>query len=186
MSRREEWREQVRLASLLDKWMDPSCAFWSATDPVAHSAMSGLMRKRRGVKSGVPDTLVWYRRKSITIEMKSQSGRCSAAQRAAREALIRAGAEWWVCRTASAAMWALKRSGVRFRELVHADGSTERWRQPRLAQWEVPRRDPAERRPNAPEVVAERREVARRWRDRRALKAAQATTQRADATAAPA
>ena len=103
-----------------------------------------------------------------------------------RGALIRAGAEWWVCRTASAAMWALKRSGVRFRELVHADGSTERWRQPRLARWEVPRRDPAERRPNAPEVVAARREVTRRWRDRRALKAAQATTQRADATAAPA
>ena len=167
MARREEWLEQVRLASLLDKWMDPSCAFWSATDPVAHSAMSGLMRKRRGVKSGVPDTLVWYRRKSITIEMKSRSGRCSAAQRAAREALIRAGAEWWVCRTASAAMWALKRSGVRFRDLVHADGRTERWRQPRLARWEVPRRDPTERRPNAPDVVVERREAARRWRERK-------------------
>jgi hypothetical protein len=154
VARRQEWQEQVRFASLLDKWMDPNCAFWTATDPVAPSAMSGLMRKRRGVKPGVPDTLVWYRRKSITIEMKSQAGRCSAAQRSAREALIRAGAEWWVCRTARAAMWALKRSGVRFRQIVREDGLTERWRQPKLAPWEVPRRDPAERRPNAPQVLA--------------------------------
>jgi VRR-NUC domain len=176
VARREEWREQVWLASLLDKWMDPSCAFWTATDPVAPSAMSGLMRKRRGVKSGVPDTLVWYRRKSITIEMKSRSGRCSAAQRAAREALIGAGAEWWVCRTASAAMWALERSGVRFRELVHPDGRTQRWRQPRLARWEVPRRDPSERRPQHPAVLAERRAAAQQLRERqRALKATQAT-----------
>jgi hypothetical protein len=41
--------------------------------------------------------------------------------------------------------------------------------------------------PEAPEVVAERREVARRWRERkRDLKAAKATTERADATAASA
>lgn len=73
-------------------------------------------------------------------------------------------------------MWALKRSGVRFRELVHADGTTERWRQPRLAQWEVPRRDPAERRPNAPEVVAERREAGRRRRERKRARALEGTS----------
>ena len=103
----------------------------------------------------------------ITIEMKSRAGRCSAAQRAVREALIRAGGLWWQCITARSAMWALRRSGVRFRQLVHADGRTERWRQPRLVQWEVPRRDPSERRPNAPEVVAERRAASRRRRARR-------------------
>ena len=39
---------------------------------------------------------------------------------------------------------ALQKSGVRFRTLVPNDGATERWRQPRLAGWEVRRRDPAE------------------------------------------
>jgi hypothetical protein len=167
VARREEWREQVALAVLLDQWMDPAVSFWSAFDPVAGSATSGLMRKRRGVRPGLPDNWIVYRRKLITIEMKSRTGRCNATQRAVREALIRAGGAWWQCITARSAMWALKRSGVRFREIVHADGKTERWRQPRLAAWEVPRRDPAERRPYAPEVAGERREVARRWRERK-------------------
>jgi hypothetical protein len=142
----------------------PTCTFATATDPVASSAKSGAMRKKRGVKAGLPDTLVLHRRKLITLELKSQQGKCSASQRAAREALLRAGAEWWECRSAHAAMWALRKSGVRFRTLVHNDGTTERWRQPRLAPWEVPRRDPAEPRPNAPDVAARRRAARQRWR----------------------
>jgi len=39
---------------------------------------------------------------------------------------------------------ALQKSGARVRTLVHNDGATERRRQPRLAGWEVPLRDPAE------------------------------------------
>jgi hypothetical protein len=50
MARREEWQEQKKLARLLDKWLDPACPFWTATDPVASSALSGAIRKQRGVK----------------------------------------------------------------------------------------------------------------------------------------
>ena len=53
VARREEWREQVKLARLLDKWPDPACSPWTATDPVAPSVTSGAMRKKRGVKPGV-------------------------------------------------------------------------------------------------------------------------------------
>ncbi|WP_084801651.1 VRR-NUC domain-containing protein [Bradyrhizobium sp. Ec3.3] len=170
MARRAEWQQQVKLASLLDKWLDPACTFATATDPVAPSALAGAMRKKRGVKPGVPDTLVWcHYTKPIGIEMKSPGGRCSASQRATREALMRAGAEWWECRSAHAAMWALRKSGVRFRVIVHDDGTTERWRQPRLAPWEVPRRDPAEPRPDAPDVVAQRRASRQRRRERLAV-----------------
>ena len=109
------------------------------------------MRKKRGVKPGVPDVLVWYRGKSITIELKSRRGQCSRSQRLVRERLLRAGAQWWVCRSANAAMWALARSGVRFRTLTNDDGSRERWQPPRLLAWEVPKRTPHERRPRAPE-----------------------------------
>jgi hypothetical protein len=151
VSRRDEWQEQVKLSSLLDKWLDPACSFWTATDPVAPSATSGAMRKKRGVKPGVPDVLVWYRGKSITIELKSRRGQCSRSQRLAREALLRAGAQWWVCRSANAAMWALYKSGVPFRTIVHEDGTIERWQQPKLPAWEVPKHDPHERRPRAPE-----------------------------------
>ena len=100
------------------------------TDPVASSALSGAICKQRGVKPGVPDVLVWYRRKPITIELKSRHGQCSRPQRLAREALLRAGAQWWVCRSANAAMWALAQSGVPFRTIVHDDSALERWQQP--------------------------------------------------------
>jgi hypothetical protein len=36
--------------------------------------------------------------------------------------------------------------GVRYREITNEDGTIERWQQPELADWEVPRTDPAERR----------------------------------------
>jgi hypothetical protein len=44
--------DPVRLALLLDRWLDPACSFWSATDPVAPSATSGAMGKKRVVKPG--------------------------------------------------------------------------------------------------------------------------------------
>ena len=50
-----------------------------------------------------------------------------------------------------AAMWALARSGVCFRTLTNNDGSPERWKPPRLPAWEVPKRNPHERRPRAPD-----------------------------------
>jgi hypothetical protein len=151
MARREEWLEQAKLSHLLDTWLDPARTFWTATDPVAASATSGAMRKKRGVKPGVPDVLVWYPGGSITIELKSRRGQCSPSQRAVREALLRAGAQWWVCRSADAAMWALYESGVPFRVLSNDDGSTEHWQRPELAAWEVPKRNPHERRPRAPD-----------------------------------
>jgi hypothetical protein len=108
------------------------------------------MRKKRGVKP-VPDTLVLHHVKLVTLELKSRRGQCSRSQRLVREALLRAGAEWWVARSARAAMWALRESGVGFRTIVHEDGTIDCWQQPQLAAWEVPKRDPHERRPRAPE-----------------------------------
>ena len=42
-------------------------------------------------------------------------------------------------------------SGVPFRTIVHEDGTIERWQQPKLLAWEVPKRNPHERRPRAPD-----------------------------------
>jgi hypothetical protein len=85
--------------------------------------------------------------------VKSPSGKCTSAQRAVREALLRSGCQWFECRSANAAMVAIAACGVRFRKNVNADGTVERWRKPKLAPWEVPRRDPGEPRPRHPEVA---------------------------------
>jgi hypothetical protein len=50
-------------------------------------------------------------------------------------------------------MWALPASGVEFRDIVNDDGTIERWQQPELADWELPRRDPAEPRPMRPRYL---------------------------------
>jgi hypothetical protein len=63
-------------------------------------------------------------------------------------------------------MAALVESGVKFRKIVHADGTVERWKKPRLADWEKPRRDPAEPRPVHPVVAAQQRTARQRWRAR--------------------
>jgi hypothetical protein len=154
------------LSQLLDKWRDRSCTFATAIDNVAGSALSGFVRRKRGVVPGLPDTLVVYRGKPIGIEMKSPGGRCSPSQRAVREELLRSGGEWWECRSANAAMWALTESGVKFGVITRPDGSRERWQQSKLAPWEVPRRDPAEPRPWHPEVREQRRTARQRWRER--------------------
>jgi hypothetical protein len=109
-----------------------------------------------------------HRGKLIGLELKSPQGTtCSPSRRATRAALLRAGIHaWWKCRSANAAMWALAKSGVRFREIVHADGTVEHWKKPRLADWEKPRRDPAEPRPLHPVVAAQRRAARQRWRER--------------------
>jgi hypothetical protein len=83
------------------------------------------------------------------------------------------------------AMWALRKSGVKFRTRANDDGTPDRWQPPRLPAWEVPKRDPQERRPRAPEwrpevvaadptqhlpqapdVAVRRRAARRRWRAR--------------------
>jgi hypothetical protein len=43
------------------------------------------------------------------------------------------------------------KSGAKFRTIVHEGGTIERWQQPKLPAWEMPRRNPDERRPRAPD-----------------------------------
>jgi hypothetical protein len=147
--RREEWGQQVALCHLLDRWL-PDDAFFTANDPVAATPLSGAIRRKRGVKPGCPDNWVLHRGRLITIEVKSPGGRLSPAQRDVRLKIVASGGQWWMCRSANSAMWSLMQSGVEFREIEREDGAVERWEQPPLADWEVPKSDPRERRPQHP------------------------------------
>ncbi|MBO0754285.1 MAG: hypothetical protein J2P54_00360 [Bradyrhizobiaceae bacterium] len=113
MSLRWEWTEQ---AELLDSW-PPADAVWAAADPVARSAVSGLMCRLSDVKRGVPDCLAWCRHtRTIAVELKSRM----------REKMLSAGVIWWEARSANAAMVALAESGARLRRIINADGTVER------------------------------------------------------------
>jgi hypothetical protein len=169
---------QCEVARLFSTWLPADC-FWTATDATTTSPTTGKMRRLRGCKAGLPDILILYRGKLITIELKSMGGRCTPSQRAAREALLRAGADWFECRSANAVMQVVVReAGVPLNMIAHSDG-IECWRQPALEPWEAPRRHPDEARPSASAIAAQRRAAQQRWRERqRARKAAKLAAER--------
>ena len=151
-SRREEWSEQTRLAEMLAKYLDPASTFWTSLENKPLSRLSGLFQKRRGVRSGLPDVLVIFRQKPIFVELKSRAGVASKAQKQIRAKLLPAGADWWLARSARAALMALHLSGVVFRR---------KWKPPRLKLWEGPFAD-TQRLPQHPSVAAERAAARKR------------------------
>jgi hypothetical protein len=58
------------------------------------------------------------REKLIAIELKSWRGQCSRPQRFVHDALMRAGGSGGCAPQQNAAMWALRKSGVKFRTVA--------------------------------------------------------------------
>ena len=158
-SRREEATEQTKLVEMLTRYLDPFCTFWTSLENRPISAVSGMLQKRRGVRSGLPDILVLFRHDTgtivIFIELKSRRGVASRVQKQIRLELLPCGASWWMARSARAAMMALHRAGVIFRR---------KWKPPRLRPWEGPFLGTERRLPQHPQVANERRAARRRWR----------------------
>ena len=170
--RHAEAREQIRLKELMTRYL-PDNVFWSALSNAPRSAMAGLLAKKKGVRSGLADIMVVHEGRVIFVELKSPAGVASKAQRQVYLELRAAGADWYLVKSAPAALVALRQSNVPFRCP---------WTPPRLAGWEGPFTDPFQRMQQHPEVAALRREVARAWRERqRARKAAKLAAERNDA-----
>jgi VRR-NUC domain len=164
-TRNEERREQIRLAELLRRYLDPARVFWSSLENRPVSAVSGMYQKLAGVRSGLPDLMVMYRNGAglvvIFIELKSHRGVVSETQLKVREEMVPIGVQWLMVRSARAALAALHLSGVPFRR---------KWQPPQLKPWEGPFPDPTQRLPMHPKVMIERREAKRRYRLRRKLR----------------
>src|SRR6516162_4349546 len=114
-ARREEWGTQTRLAALLQHYLDPSTTFWSSLENRPSSLLNGILQKKRGVRSGLPDLMVIFGRPPVFVEVKSPAGIASKAQKQVRQELLAVGCRWWMVRSARAALTALQRSGVPFR-----------------------------------------------------------------------
>jgi hypothetical protein len=98
----------------------------------------------------------------VFVELKSRRGALSKVQRQTRVELLQAGAAWFLARSPDAALAALALAGVPFKRP---------WKAPPLQPWQGPTLEA--RLPPSPELVIERRQAVRRWRERkRALKAA--------------
>jgi VRR-NUC domain len=162
-SQQHEAREQIQLKAMLEKWADPNNTFWTMLENRPRSAMAGMFQRHRGVRAGMTDLYVVYRGTPIHVELKGPIGTLSKTQRQVRLELRASGAQWWLARSANAAMVALARSGVEFRAIEQPDGTVERWQAPELADWEQPQQNLG-RHPSHPELTARRREAKRRQR----------------------
>jgi hypothetical protein len=157
--RRQEWAEHVKLVGLLTRYLDPATVFWTSLENRPSSLLNGLLQKKRGVRSGLPDVMVIAcHRLVVFVELKSVSGIATKAQKQIRRELLAVGCEWWMARSARAALTALYRAGVPFRRP---------WRPPVLQPWEGPFTGNEARLPQHPKVASERREANRRWRERK-------------------
>jgi hypothetical protein len=160
-SRTEEWRTHTQLAELLQEYLDPATTFWTSIENRPRSWLSGILQKKRGVRSGLPDVMVIFRQRSIFIELKSRGGRASRAQRQVRDALVAVGCAWFLARSPRAALAALRRSGIPLR----------RWREVPRQRWEGPFDGSEKRLPQHPAIAARQREACRRWRERKPARA---------------
>ena len=95
---------------MLDKYLNAADTFWTSLENKPLSLLSGLFQKRRGVRSGLPDLLVIWRAKPIFVEIKSRAGVASKAQKQICAKLKLAGADWYLARSARAALMALNLS----------------------------------------------------------------------------
>ena len=83
------------------------------------SRISGALQKARGVQAGFPDIwLAWYGEAGGAIELKSETGRQSPAQRAFQIEFEAIGGQYALCRSleeveAALREWKLLRKGAR-------------------------------------------------------------------------
>jgi hypothetical protein len=156
---RNERATQVRLALLLEQYLDPAEVFFSAIENKPRSAVSGMLQKKSGVKSGFPDTIVIAASiRPVFVELKSRSGRLSKTQKEVRAQLKAVGCEWYMARSTAAALAALQRACVPFRKP---------WTAPELRPFEGPFTGDEKRLPQHPAVAARSRELRRRWLERK-------------------
>ncbi len=119
----EEHGFQTALIDLLEIVLPPDAVVTSIDHANAASAVAGALRKRRGVKKGIPDVwIIWAKPCSgrptpivVVLETKAKDGRLEQEQRAWAAALQVLGVHWAAPRTIEAAITAVASAGIPLR-----------------------------------------------------------------------
>jgi hypothetical protein len=119
----EEHGFQTALIDLLEIVLPPDAVVTSIDHANAASAVTGALRKRRGVKKGIPDVwIIWAKpcrgRPTpivVVLETKARDGRLEQEQRAWAGALQALGVYWAAPRTIEEATAAVASAGIPLR-----------------------------------------------------------------------
>lgn len=98
------------------KWLRialPPCVVWSGIEHAGQlSIRAGAVRKMKGVRSGLPDLLIWHAGRCVGIELKTATGVQSDNQREFAERFRAAGCAYYLCRSEREVETALLAEGV--------------------------------------------------------------------------
>jgi len=109
---------QVAVARLLELCLDPARTWWSGIDHAAKlGPRYGADRKRRGVKRGLPDFLIFVEDEPpLGLEIKTEDGRLQPSQRDLRSDWLRIGARYCIARSLREVQEMLVEHGVPMRQ----------------------------------------------------------------------
>jgi hypothetical protein len=111
----EEQSFQARLARALAAALTPRTFWFAVPNGGYRTPIEGALLKGQGVKPGVPDLLFIHEGKAFGLELKSEKGTLSIAQRAAHVALQDAGMRVEVVRSVDEALARLREFGIPLR-----------------------------------------------------------------------
>lgn len=110
-----EYQLQKSVVQFLDLALPEDAVYFAVPNGEKRAVHTAQRLKAAGVKAGVPDLCIVYQGRAIFVELKTASGRPSKAQQAMEDALGRAGAGVWLCRTLDGLQTALRAEGVPLR-----------------------------------------------------------------------
>lgn len=118
----EEHSFQASLVAQLEALLPPNAVVFSVDHANAYSAATGANRKKRGVKSGIPDVWVLWNPEpevhwliAVVFETKAKGGRLSKEQKVWRETLEALGVHWGAPVTPEEAFAVIRRAGIPLR-----------------------------------------------------------------------
>ena len=97
---------------MLDKYLDPADTFWTSLENKPISRLSGIFQKKRGCTERPTGCTSHLARKTNLRRIKIAGRRSEQGAEANPHAKLKpAGADWWLARSARAALTALHLSG---------------------------------------------------------------------------
>ena len=118
--KREEQHTQAAVVRFLRSALAEPSHFHHVPNGGARSKVEAAILKGQGVVAGTPDIFLFAPGVVVAIEMKSEGGRTSPAQREVMEKLRQCGVHTAICRSVDDVIEALNEAGVPLKRRVTA------------------------------------------------------------------
>jgi len=106
---------QKRVSAYLHATLAPTATFFAVPNGGYRNMTEAARMKATGTRPGVPDLIVFHAGRAIGIELKTKTGRLSAAQVSCHASFQRCGVRVVVCRSLDDVIAALWEAGVPMR-----------------------------------------------------------------------